>query len=149
MEMDKAEEAAREKRKRDQIAFRTKKRFSLHFQIWASLFEIVETVAIMFAMFILSAFLVFTVFKLPDASAQKVISVLMIVIFLGGMILGFIIYKKACRWYIKKFNKKDKLNDEILLHYFKDAELAQMKHAQENPVQINSVPEKTEKEEQN
>lgn len=121
------DEETREKRKKEQIAFRTKKRNSTRFMLFCSLFEIVETVLIMFVLFVVSAFFVFKVFHLSDQTAQTVVSILLIVIFLGGMILGFLIYKKFVRWYIKKFHMENKLSDEVLIHYFREEELESKK----------------------
>lgn len=117
------DDEAKEKRKREQIAFRTKKRASVRFMLFSSLFEIFETVLIMFLLFFIVSFFFFRVFNATGPTAQTVFQILLIAIFIGGMILGFIVYKKCARWYIKKFNLKDKLNEEVLIHYFKEEEL--------------------------
>ena len=41
---------------------------------------------------------------------------------LGGLVIGFIIYKKAMGWAINKFNLKDKLLDDVTSHYIKKDE---------------------------
>jgi len=117
------DEETREKRKREQVAFRTKKRNSVRFMLFSSIFEIIETVLIMFVMFIVAAFFMFKVFKATGPAGQTVFQILLIVIFLGGMVAGFFVYKACARWYIKKFKLFDKLNDDVLIHYFKEEEL--------------------------
>lgn len=127
MDYQELDEEEKAKRKKAQVEFRTKKRYSVKFQIMASIFEIVETVIIMFALIILASVLAFGVFHIePESTAFNIFQIGLILIFLIGMVLGFIIYKKVIRWYIKKFKKVNKLNDEILVHYFKDEELAKL-----------------------
>lgn len=126
MDYQEIEDEEKAKRKKAQVEFRTKKRYSLKFQILASIFEIIETVIIMFSLIILSAYLAFGVFHINQESTV-LIQIGVIFIFLLGMVLGFIVYKKVIRWYIRKFKKMNKLNDEILVHYFKDDELAKMR----------------------
>ena len=117
------DEETREKRKREQVEYRTKKHNSVRFMIFSSVFEIIETVLIMFILFVICAFIVFKLFKATGPAGQSVFQVLLIVIFLGGMVSGFFVYKKCARWYIKKFKMFDKLNDDVLIHYFKEEEL--------------------------
>ncbi|MCQ2584954.1 MAG: hypothetical protein MJ185_05135 [Treponema sp.] len=119
------DEETREKRKREQVAYRTKKHNSVRFMILSSVFEIIETVLIMFVLFILTAVVFFKILKVDPSSnvAGTIFMVVLVVIFIGGMILGFIIYKKCARWCIKKFKMFDKLNDDVLIHYFKEEEL--------------------------
>ncbi len=117
------DEEAKQKRRKEQIEFRTKKRASVRFMLLSSLFEIFETVLIMFLLFFIVSFILFRVFKATGPTGQTVFQILLIAIFIGGMILGFIVYKKCARWYILKFNLKSKLNEEVLIHYFKDEEL--------------------------
>ncbi len=79
----------------------------------------------MFLLFVIASFLFFSVFHVnPEENVAGIIfQVVLVLIFIGGMILGFFVYKKTARWYIKKFNMKDKLNEEVLIHYFKEEEL--------------------------
>ncbi|MCF0242952.1 MAG: hypothetical protein HUK25_09950 [Treponema sp.] len=118
------DEASREKLKKEQINERNKKRFSSTFMILASLFMILETVFIMFASFILGALIVFKWLNLAETNiGGTVYSIMMIFIFIGGLVTGFIIYKNAVRWSIKKFKLKDKLSYDVLNHYFTKEEL--------------------------
>ena len=94
--MEDLDEETRAKRKKQQVEFRTKKRASTRFMLFCSVFEIIETVLIMFIMFVLSALIVFKVFNATGPTGQLVFQILLVVIFIGGMILGFIIYKKIC-----------------------------------------------------
>jgi len=121
------DEETKAKRKKEQVEFRTKKRNSFNFMLLSSLFEIVETVLIMFLMFVIAAFVIFKVFKATGPTGQLVFQIILVAIFLGGLVIGFLVYKKCIRWVIKKFNMEDKLNDDILIHYFKDEELKNRK----------------------
>lgn len=123
-ELDKAEQ---ERRKKDQIEYRNKKRFSTLFLTLGSIFEIIETLIIIFAGVILSSLLIFRVFHLPTDQSSIVFSIVLIAIFIGGLVLGFIIYKKVVGWVIRKFNLQEKLNDEVVSHYVKDPKEEQNK----------------------
>ncbi|MCQ2596610.1 MAG: hypothetical protein MJ181_02075 [Treponema sp.] len=119
------DEEAKERRKKEQVAFRTKKRNSFRFMLLSSVFEIIETVLIMFLLFVFASLLFFKVFKINPAGGvgANIFQIVLVLIFIVGMILGFIVYKKCARWYILKFNLKDKLNDEVLIHYFKEDDI--------------------------
>lgn len=108
-----------EKRKKEAIEIREKKRKSAVFMFFASLFEIIETLIIVILLFLLTMFLCFKVFKLNENQElqQMLLPALMFFVFIGGMILGFIVYKKVVRWAIKKFKLEDKLSEEVLYHY--------------------------------
>ena len=51
-----------------------------------------------------------------------ILGIIIIVFSLGGLVIGFIIYKKAMGWAINKFNLKDKLLDDVTSHYIKKDE---------------------------
>ena len=116
-EYDKAEQ---EKRKQDQIAYRNKKKYSSLFLFFASLFEIAETFLLIFAGIIIISFFMFKVFHLSPETYSTLFSILLIVNLVGGLILGFVIYKKAIIWFIKKRHLEEKLSEEIVDHYLRD-----------------------------
>ncbi|MBO4858614.1 MAG: hypothetical protein J5527_08870 [Treponema sp.] len=116
-EYDKAEQ---EKRKQSQIEYRNKKRYSSVFIFVASIFEIVETFLLIFLGIIIISFFMFRVFHLSPESYSTLFSILLIVNLVGGLILGFKIYKKAIVWFIKKRHLEDKLSEEIVNHYLRD-----------------------------
>lgn len=124
MDYSNYDKAEQEKRKKDMIAYRNKKRYSSLFMTLASIFEIIETLIIMFILFFISAFFVFKVFGLTNQTGSKIFSALLVVIFIGGLVLGFFVYKKAISWFIKKRNLEDKLLDEVLDHYVRDKKIA-------------------------
>lgn len=123
-ELDKAEQ---EKRKKDQIEYRNKRRFSTLFLTLGSIFEIIETLIIIFAGVILSSVLIFKVFNLPTDKTSVLFSIVLIVIFIGGLVLGFFVYKKVIGWTIKKFNLQEKLNDDVVKHYVQNPKEEQQK----------------------
>ncbi len=117
------DEEEKARRKAESIAYRNKKRYSSIFMLCASVFEILESLAIMFVMFFIAAFFIFRVFKATGPTGQVLFQVLMILIFISGLILGFLVYKKTVTWVIKKYKLEDKLLDEVLLHYTKKDDL--------------------------
>lgn len=119
MNREDMDEFAYEKRKKDVVEYRVKKRNSTIFMCFASLFEVVETLIIIMLLFTFVFFLLFKVFNIQQNPQlqQMLLPALLFLIFVGGMILGFIIYKKVIRWVIKKFNMEDKLSEDVLYHY--------------------------------
>lgn len=125
MDMTDEEREERLERQKKELELRAKKRNSRIFLLLGSIFEIAETLAVILLLFIFFSFLIFRVFQLPEATARTVFQFCTIVSFLGGLFLGFMIYKTAANFIIEKFNLTDKLTNEILGHYskrFKNAE---------------------------
>src|SRR5574344_37806 len=110
------DEKVREQRKKDAIEYQNKKRNSYIFMLCASLFDIVETVLLIVVVFM---FFMIKVFHIQGDAATILFQVMTVVIFIGGMILGFIIYRKVVQWAIEKFNIAEKINDNVLVHYKK------------------------------
>jgi hypothetical protein len=119
MDMTDEEKAERELRQKKELELRVKKRNSRLFLFFGSIFEIAETLAVIFLLFLLFSFLIFRVFNLPEQAARTIFQFCTIVSFLGGLFLGFIIYKAVANLVIEKFNLSDKLSNEILGHYSK------------------------------
>lgn len=82
-----------------------------------SIFEIIVTLAIIIVLFLALAFVMFRLFKATGPAAQIVFEVLSIIIFIGGMVLGFFVYKAFAKWVIKKYNLYEKINKDVLEHY--------------------------------
>ena len=130
MDMTDAEKEERLQRQKLELERRAKKRNSRIFLFFGSIFEIVETLAVILLLFIFFSFLVLKLFKLPEAAARTIMQFSTIVSFVGGLFLGFIIYKRCARFVIEKFNLTDKLSNEVLGHYAKrdkEAEKEEMK----------------------
>ena len=130
MDMTDAEKEERLQRQKLELERRAKKRNSRIFLFFGSIFEIVETLAVILLLFIFFSFLVLKLFKLPEAAATTIMQFSTIVSFVGGLFLGFIIYKRCARFVIEKFNLTDKLSNEVLGHYAKrdkEAEKEEMK----------------------
>lgn len=120
MDYSNLDEEEQKRRKEQAVIWRTKKKNSTLFMIATTIFEIIVSLLIISALFIFSAFLIFKVFKVGDTQAGAIIfEVLTIVTFIGGMYLGFIVYKLGARWAIKQFKLEDKLSDDVLMHYKK------------------------------
>lgn len=99
---------------------RTKRKNSTIFMLVTTLIEIAVSLVAIIALFCISAFFIFKVFHAGDTKAGAVIfEILTIVSFIGGMIIGFILYKICARWLIKQFKLEDKLSDDVLMHYKK------------------------------
>ena len=130
MDMTEAEKAERLERQRKELELRAKKRNSRLFLFFGSIFEIIETLAVILLLIILFILLIFRVFKLPEAAAGTVLLFSIIVSVIGGLFLGFMIYKNCANFVIEKFNLSDKLSNEILGHYskrFRDSEKEALK----------------------
>lgn len=113
------DEKVREQRKKDAIEYQNKKRNSYIFMLCASLFEIVETVLLIVVLFVVFMFFMIRVFHIQGDAATIIFQVMTVIIFIGGLILGFIIYRKVVQWAIEKFNLSEKVNENVLVHYKK------------------------------
>lgn len=108
-------ENAEEKAKRAAFIKKTElKHRSTIFMIVASVVEIIVTLVIMVGLYILAAWLIYKVFKSASPLPFQIAYPL---IFILGMILGFIVYKRIMRFGIDKFNLRDKLQPDIVDHY--------------------------------
>ncbi len=117
--MEDLDEESYKKRKQEQVAYREKKRLSTIFMFIATVFEILETLLIMLVLFILDAFILLKIFNPESPTIQIIFQISTIVIFIGSLVLGFLLYKKLIRWVIVKFNLKEKLMDDVIIHYIK------------------------------
>lgn len=116
------DEESKAKRKKEQVEFRNKKRTSNLFMFFATIFEIVETVLLILLLYIGLVLIISKLFAPDSQVAGTIFQIGTIVIFFGGMVLGFIIYKKAVVFAIKKMKLEDKLSEEVLSHYIKKSE---------------------------
>jgi uncharacterized membrane protein len=113
-EFDSVENSA-EKAKRAALVRQSEmKHNSVLFMITASVVEIIVTLAIMVVLYILAAWLIYKVFK---SSSPLPFQIVYPLIFIAGMILGFIVYKKIMRFGIDKFKLNDKIRSDIIDHY--------------------------------
>ena len=119
MDMTEEEKEERELRMKKELEMRAKRRNSRIFLFFGTVFEIAETLAVILLLFIFFSFLIFTVFKLEENAARTIYQFSTIVSFLGGLFLGFIIYKTCANFVIEKFKLYDKLSNEVLGHYSK------------------------------
>lgn len=122
MNMDNLDEQEKARRKQQQIEYRNKKRFSSLFLFIATIFEIIETILIILVLLIGAIAITSGFVDINTPLFSNLLGVIIIVFSLGGLVLGFIIYKKAMGWAINKFNLKDKLLDDVTSHYIKKNE---------------------------
>ena len=125
--MDLTEEAKQERelRMQKELEMRAKKRNARLFLFFGSIFEIAETLGVILLLFIFFSFLIFRVFKLEGDAAKTIYQFSTIVSFIGGLFLGFVIYKTCANFVIEKFNMHDKLTNEVLGHYSKSYRAAE------------------------
>ena len=109
------------RRRKEQIEYRNKKRNSNLFTFIATIFEIIETAAIVFFLIILSIIIIDKI-NVSEKLQSIISSVLLIASFFGGLVLGFFIFKKLMGFVIRKFKLEDKLLDSITVHYLKSKE---------------------------
>lgn len=122
MNMDNLDEEEKARHKQQQVEYRNKKRFSSIFLFIATIFEIIETFIIILLLIIGSVAITAKFVDVNSALFSNILGIIIIVFSLGGLIIGFIIYKKAMGWAINKFNLKDKLLDDVTSHYIKKNE---------------------------
>jgi hypothetical protein len=106
-EMTEAEKAERERLRKLEIERRNKTRNSRIFLLVGSIFEIAETLLVIIGLFIFFSFLIFKVFNLPEEAAKTIYQYSTIVSFLGGLFLGFLLYKRCAGLVIEKFHLVD------------------------------------------
>lgn len=111
-EMEEFDEKEKARRRNDQIEYRNKKRASNGFLFWFTIFEIIETFVIVIIFTILSL-LITNYLPVADNVKSIVFQILTIASLVGGIVLGIYIYRIVGRWYIKKFNLKEKLSDDV------------------------------------
>lgn len=120
-DMEELDDEEKARRRKEQIEWRNKKRFSNIFMICATLFEIAETFIIIIALVVIALMIMTKTMTPGSAAFSNVLGAAMIILSLGGLVIGFIIYKKVMGWVIKKYNLEDKLLDEIKMHYVKNS----------------------------
>lgn len=118
------DEAEKKRKKEQVVAWREKKRKSTLFMLAASLFEIVETILIIIILFTITSFIFFKLLNAENnETVQMIYQIFLILgVFIGGVILGFIVYKNVIRWIITKFKLEGVLADDIISHYIKKSE---------------------------
>ena len=122
MNMDNLNEEEKARHKQQQVEYRNKKRFSSIFLFIATIFEIIETFIIILLLIIGSIAITTRFVDVNSALFSNILGIIIIVFSLGGLVIGFIIYKKAMGLAINKFNLKDKLLDDVTSHYIKKDE---------------------------
>ncbi|MCH5292923.1 MAG: hypothetical protein J1E07_04225 [Treponema sp.] len=120
--MQDLDEESREIRKKQQIEYRNRRKVSTIFMFVATLFEILETLLLMLALFALDALIMLRLFNPENQSVQIAFQVSIVVIFIGGLVGGFLIYKNIVRWVIKKFSLEKVLLDDVVRHYIKPSQ---------------------------
>ena len=112
--MDELDEKEREQRKNDQIAYRKKQSTSNLFLVIGTICEIIISLVMVFAYFLLVTFICYRILHLSEDVIAIIFNVLLIVAFIGGLATGFFIYRKLGRLVIKKLNLEDKLREDVL-----------------------------------
>ena len=110
-EMDEFDEKERERRKNDQISYRNKQKISNLFLFIGTVCEIIISFLFVIIFFILSV-LITTI--IPESAQSIVYNILLILSFVGGIALGFFVYRALGRLIIEKSNLKTKLREDIL-----------------------------------
>lgn len=122
MNMDNLNDEEKARHKQQQVEYRNKKRFSSIFLFIATIFEIIETFIIILLLIIGSIAITTRFVDVNSTLFSNILGIIIIVFSLGGLVIGFIIYKKAMGWAINKFNLKNKLLDDVTSHYIKKDE---------------------------
>lgn len=112
--MDELDEKEKEQRKNDQIAYCKKQSTSNLFLVIGTICEIIISLVMVFAYFLLVTFICYRILHLSEDVIAIIFNVLLIVAFIGGLATGFFIYRKLGRLVIKKLNLEDKLREDVL-----------------------------------
>ncbi len=113
-EMEEFDAQEQESRKRDQIEFRKKKNTSNIFLFFGTIFEILITLVIVLGLVLLEAVIILKWMNLPDTVKGNVFQFVSVAALIGGIVLGFMVYKALGRLVIKKFHLEDKLREDVL-----------------------------------
>lgn len=111
------DEEEKKRRKTESIKWRNEKRAANTFLFCMTLYEIIVTVIIIVILFLITAKITFTVGDQDSVTVQKVFLTMLLVIFFGGLFLGFKVYKWTARGIIKHFDLDKKLPEDVLMHY--------------------------------
>ena len=129
MDYDEFDQAEKERQLKEAAEYRTIRKNSNLFLFFAAIFEVLETVAIIFVLFVLEAVVYFRILKIPENSTSPVFSIIMLVLFITGIVIGHILYLKVVRWVINKWQLKDKLTKDLINHYKTKKELLAEKNS--------------------
>ena len=113
-DIDRMEIEAEKKRREAIIKKSELKRNTIFFTIASCIVQVILMLAFMTALYILAAVLCYRVFRLESALPIQIVSPL---IFIGGMIFGFILHKKIMTVIIDKLNLYDKLQKGLGDYY--------------------------------
>ena len=112
--MDELDEKEKEQRKKDQIAYRKKQSTSNLFLLFGTIIEIVISLVMVFAYFLLVTFICYRVLHLTEDVIAIIFNILLIIAFIGGLATGFFIYRRLGRLVIKKFKLEENLREDVL-----------------------------------
>lgn len=113
-EMEEMDEKEKERRKQSQIAYNKKKSTSNLFLFVGTILEIIISLACVMGLVLLVAVIILKWLNLPDTLKGTLFNIFSVVALIGGLFLGFIIYKSIGHWVIKKFQLEDKLKEEVV-----------------------------------
>ena len=107
-----------ERRKKDKIEFRIKKRNSTIFVLCSTVIQILETLIILAALLFADLMISFKLFDLNKIEAgPTILQLSFFVLFFVGLVLGFFAYKYTMYFIVTKFDLSSKLLDTTLEHY--------------------------------
>ena len=113
-DIDRMEIEAERKRREEIIKKSELKRNTIFFTIISCIIQVILMLALMTALYILAAVLCYRVFNLKSALPIQIASPL---VFIGGMIFGFILHKKIMYVIIDRLNLYDKLQKGLGDYY--------------------------------
>ena len=115
------------------IKARIVKKSSNTFLAFACLLQIAVTVLVILALIILVAVFAFKVMGLTSETVGSFFTVFMVIVMGGGLVLGFMIYKRLIRLIVAKTGWYKKLSDDVMTHYFLDEEIDAVNKGQPLP----------------
>jgi len=105
------------------IKSRTEKKASNAFLAFACLLQIVITILVIIALILLVAVVAFKIMGLTSENVGSFFTVFMVIVMGGGLVLGFMLYKRLIRLIVAKTGWYKKLSYDVMIHYFLDEEI--------------------------
>ena len=91
-----------------------KKRNTIIFTIFLTIFSIISTLVIIIGLLVITTLVLYRLLKLQSSTPLQIA---MPIIFIVSIILDFLLYAPAARWFIKVFKLEDKILPQIRGHY--------------------------------
>lgn len=111
-----------ERRKKEILDYRAKKRSSSTFVFLFTIYEVLISIVLFLGLFVGGSFLCRVILGEDSGIIASAFYITAIVALVGGVVGGFFIYKATAKAVIKKMHLEDKLSKDVLYHYMSKKE---------------------------